>query len=61
MDIYVLGRFRADALNGALLHGGEPVALGQRAVAMLRGLLSETRADRLRLTWWLRTLSARPR
>lgn len=34
MDIYELGPFCLD--NGVLLHGSEPLALGRRAVALLR-------------------------
>ena len=36
---YALGPFRLDTLGGVLLRGGEPVALGQRAVALLRALV----------------------
>ncbi len=43
MDIYALGPYCVDTLNGVLLHGGEPEALGRRAVRKLRGLLSRRR------------------
>src|SRR5215469_10011921 len=36
---YVLGPFRLDAEAGILFRGGEPVALGQRGVALLRVLV----------------------
>ncbi len=39
MTTYALGPFRLDTLGGVLLRGGEPVALGQRAVALLRALV----------------------
>jgi TolB-like protein/DNA-binding winged helix-turn-helix (wHTH) protein/class 3 adenylate cyclase/predicted ATPase len=39
MDTYELGPFRLDTHNGVLLHRGEPVALGRRAVALLRALV----------------------
>src|ERR1700677_1901 len=35
------GPFRLDVAAGMLLRGGEPVALGQRAVALLRALIEE--------------------
>ncbi len=41
MDIYALGPFRLDTPNGVLLHGSEPVALGRRAVALLRALVEK--------------------
>ena len=41
MDIYDLGPFRLDTPNGVLLHGSEPVALGGRAVALLRALIEK--------------------
>jgi class 3 adenylate cyclase len=37
--IYALGPFRLDAHNEVLLRGTEPVALGRRAVALLRALV----------------------
>ena len=39
MDIYALGPFRLDTHSGVLLRGTEPVALGRRAVALLRALV----------------------
>jgi DNA-binding winged helix-turn-helix (wHTH) protein/tetratricopeptide (TPR) repeat protein len=39
MDAYQLGPFRLDTHSGLLLHGSEPVALGRRAVALLRALV----------------------
>jgi DNA-binding winged helix-turn-helix (wHTH) protein len=36
-----LGPFRLDTPNGVLLHGSEPIALGQRAVALLRALIEK--------------------
>jgi DNA-binding winged helix-turn-helix (wHTH) protein len=39
MDTYELGPFRLDASTMLLLHGDEPVALGQRAIALLRALI----------------------
>jgi DNA-binding winged helix-turn-helix (wHTH) protein/predicted ATPase len=39
MDTYELGPFRLDTHNGVLLHRSEPVALGRRAVALLRALV----------------------
>ena len=41
MAIYELGPFRLDTPNGLLLHGSEPVVLGQRAVALLRTLIEK--------------------
>jgi adenylate cyclase len=41
MDSYELGPFRLDTHNGVLLHGTEPVALGGRAVALLRALIEK--------------------
>ena len=37
--IYTFGPFRLDAAAGILFRGSEPVALGQRAVALLRVLV----------------------
>src|SRR5215471_16991876 len=37
--IWALGPFRLDAHNDVLLRGTEPVALGRRAVALLRALV----------------------
>jgi DNA-binding winged helix-turn-helix (wHTH) protein/predicted ATPase len=39
MDMYELGPFRLDTRSGLLLRGSEPVALGRRAVALLRALV----------------------
>ena len=39
MKVYALGPFRLDTHNDALFHGTEPVALGRRAVALLRALV----------------------
>jgi len=39
MDMYELGPFLLDTPKGVLLHGNDPVALGQRAVALLRALI----------------------
>jgi class 3 adenylate cyclase/predicted ATPase len=39
MNIYALGPFRLDTHSGVLLRGTEPVALGRRAVALLRALV----------------------
>jgi DNA-binding winged helix-turn-helix (wHTH) protein len=39
MVVYELGPFRLDASTTLLLHGDEPVALGQRAIALLRALI----------------------
>src|SRR5215469_13838919 len=36
---YVLGPFRLDAETDTLFRGGDPVSLGQRAVALLRVLV----------------------
>ena len=41
---YALGPFRLDPSTGVVLHGGEPVPLGPRAVAVLATLVA--RADR---------------
>jgi TolB-like protein len=41
--IYNLGPFRLDAEAAILFHGAEPVALGQRAVALLRALVERPR------------------
>jgi predicted ATPase/DNA-binding winged helix-turn-helix (wHTH) protein len=41
MEIYELGPFRLDSPNGVLLHGSEPLALGRRAVALLRALIEK--------------------
>jgi TolB-like protein len=38
---YILGRFRLDAEASILFRGTEPVALGQRAVALLRALVEQ--------------------
>jgi TolB-like protein len=40
---YILGRFRIDAEASILFRGAEPVALGQRAVALLRALVEQPR------------------
>jgi|SRR5579884_3200927 len=37
--MYALGPFRLDTHNDVLLRGSEPVALGRRAVALLRALV----------------------
>src|ERR1700689_1296467 len=37
--VYTFGPFRLDATAGILFRGPEPVALGQRAVALLQGLV----------------------
>ena len=37
---YILGPFRLDAETDTLFRGGEPVSLGQCAVALLRVLVS---------------------
>src|SRR5262249_53080239 len=42
--IYTIGPFRLDADAAILFRGAEPVALGQRAVAVLRGLVERPRA-----------------
>lgn len=39
MDVYALGPFSLDTVNSALFHGSEPIALGRRAVALLRTLI----------------------
>ena len=39
MMVYGLGPFRLDTQNGLLFRGREPVALGQRAIALLRTLV----------------------
>jgi DNA-binding winged helix-turn-helix (wHTH) protein len=39
MTIHALGPFRLDSQNSVLLRGTEPVALGRRAVALLRALV----------------------
>jgi len=39
MKVYALGPFRLDTHNDALFRGTEPVALGRRAVALLRALV----------------------
>ena len=41
MRIHALGPFRLDPRNSVLLHGTEPVALGQRAVALLQALMDQ--------------------
>src|SRR5271169_4762847 len=41
MDTYELGPFRLDTHHGVLLRGTEPVALGGRAVALLRALIEK--------------------
>ena len=38
---YLLGPFRLDAATNTLFRGGEPVSLGQRAVALLRVLVEQ--------------------
>ena len=40
---YILGPFRLDAEAQILFRGAEPVALGQRAVALLRVLVERPR------------------
>ena len=40
---YILGPFRLDAEAGIFFRGAEPVALGQRAVALLRALVEQPR------------------
>src|SRR5262245_25307602 len=40
---YILGRFRLDVAAAILFRGAEPVALGQRAVALLRVLVERPR------------------
>src|SRR5260370_19693219 len=39
MTIYALGPFHLDTESGLLLRGTEPVALGMRAIALLRALV----------------------
>src|SRR5229473_8469186 len=39
MTIHALGPFRLDTEAALLLRGSEPVALGQRAIALLRALV----------------------
>ncbi len=39
--IHALGPFRLDTRDGVLLHGKEPVALGRRAIALLRALVEK--------------------
>src|SRR5215510_10296760 len=39
MKVYALGPFRLDTHNDALFRGTEPVALGRRALALLRALV----------------------
>jgi len=39
VTIHALGPFRLDTQDGLLLHGSEPVALGRRAIALLRALV----------------------
>ena len=39
MTTYALGPFRLDTQGGLLFRGAEPVALGRRAIALLRALL----------------------
>src|SRR5271170_4582550 len=41
MDTYELGPFRLDTHHGVLLRGTDPVALGGRAVALLRALIEK--------------------
>lgn len=41
MTIHTLGPFRLDTESALLLHGGEPTALGRRAVALLRSLIEQ--------------------
>ena len=41
MMIYTLGPFRLDTHDGLLLRGTEPVALGRRAIALLRALVEQ--------------------
>src|SRR6516162_6946726 len=37
--IYAMGPFRLDTCDDLLFHGGDPVALGRRATALLRALV----------------------
>jgi DNA-binding winged helix-turn-helix (wHTH) protein len=39
MAIYVLGPFRLDTEDNLLLRGSKPLALGRRAIALLRALV----------------------
>ncbi len=39
VTIHELGPFRLDTANDLLFHGSEPVALGRRAIALLRALV----------------------
>jgi DNA-binding winged helix-turn-helix (wHTH) protein len=39
MSTFILGPFRLDARNDLLWHGTEPVALGKRAIALLRAMV----------------------
>ena len=41
MTIHALGPFRLDTRGDLLLLGDEPVALGRRAVALLRALIEQ--------------------
>ena len=41
MAIYALGPFSLDAKDGLLLQGREPVAVGRRAIALLRALVEQ--------------------
>ena len=41
MNIYALGPFRLDTASGLLLRGTEPLALGRRAIALLRALVEK--------------------
>src|SRR6185437_7429485 len=42
--IYTIGPFRLDTRAGLLFRGSEPLALGQRAVALLRALVERAGA-----------------
>src|SRR5271167_4309495 len=44
MTIYALGPFRLDTRNELLVRGSEPVALGRRAIALLRALVERAGA-----------------
>src|SRR5271170_1019445 len=44
MPIHALGPFRLDTQDDLLFRGGEPVALGRRAIALLRALVERPRA-----------------
>jgi DNA-binding winged helix-turn-helix (wHTH) protein len=46
MTTYALGPFRLDAQHDLLFRGAEPVALGRRAIALLRALLERPGAGR---------------